>query len=149
MCVVLFPVLLQYRPIMLGEISTTGNFNALLMHQITNSWKVKLNAQVVSTEWPWMYIIINNVFPYTQYIHTCIMKVLYLRHLANWMCTMWSIVVCLLLLPNVLLTHALIKSPLRHPHSRQWSQSGWAIRAPVTIRDLTLPRLSLLPIPTS
>ena len=37
---------LQYRPIMLGEMATSGNFSALLLHQIAKAWKVKLNAQV-------------------------------------------------------------------------------------------------------
>ena len=36
----------QYRPIMLGELSTNGNFSALLVHQIAKAWKLKLNAQV-------------------------------------------------------------------------------------------------------
>lgn len=46
----LFSLLLQYRPIMLGELSTNGNFSALLMHQLTKTWKVKLNAQVLGVK---------------------------------------------------------------------------------------------------
>ena len=42
----------QYRPIMLGELSTNGNFSALLVHQIAKAWKLKLNAQVhVNGKW--------------------------------------------------------------------------------------------------
>jgi hypothetical protein len=36
----------DYRPIMLGEISTNGNFSALFLHQIAKAWKVKINTQV-------------------------------------------------------------------------------------------------------
>lgn len=35
---------------MLGELSTNGNFSALLMHQLTKTWKVKLNAQVLGVK---------------------------------------------------------------------------------------------------
>ncbi|CAI8029918.1 Mitochondrial import receptor subunit TOM40 homolog 1 [Geodia barretti] len=38
----------DYRPIMLGEISTNGNFSALFLHQIAKAWKVKINTQWVA-----------------------------------------------------------------------------------------------------
>lgn len=41
----------DYRPIMLGELSTNGNFSALLMHQLTKTWKIKLNAQTQESKW--------------------------------------------------------------------------------------------------
>ena len=38
--------LLQFRPIMLGEIGTSGNFAAMFMHQFGKAWKLRCNAQV-------------------------------------------------------------------------------------------------------
>ena len=38
--------LTQYRPVMIGDMSTSGNFTALLLHQFGKSWKLKFNAQV-------------------------------------------------------------------------------------------------------
>jgi mitochondrial import receptor subunit TOM40 len=41
----------DYRPIMLGEISTNGNFSALFLHQIAKAWKVKINTQMQESKW--------------------------------------------------------------------------------------------------
>lgn len=41
----------DYRPIMLGEISTSGSFSALFMHQLAKVWKLKLNAQAQESKW--------------------------------------------------------------------------------------------------
>ena len=38
--------LLQFRPVLVGEISTSGNFAAVFLHQFGKAWRVKLNAQV-------------------------------------------------------------------------------------------------------
>ena len=42
-CAALF---LQHRPVLLGEISTSGNFSGMFIHQLRNAWKMKCSAQV-------------------------------------------------------------------------------------------------------
>lgn len=41
----------EFHPILAGEISTNGSFNAVYMHQIAKAWRVKLNAQTQQQRW--------------------------------------------------------------------------------------------------
>lgn len=36
----------QFHPVLMGDISTSGNFTALYVHQFTKAWRLKLNMQV-------------------------------------------------------------------------------------------------------
>ena len=46
----IFPRVLpsQYRPVLIGDMSSSGNFTALCLHQFGVPWRLKLNAQVSS-----------------------------------------------------------------------------------------------------
>ena len=53
---------------MLGELSTNGNFSALLMHQLTKTWKIKLNAQVGMKTTSYIHPLTLSVGSVLQYV---------------------------------------------------------------------------------
>ena len=48
------PFLTQFRPVLIGDMSTSGNFTAVCLHQFGNAWRVKLNGQVGETSVCWL-----------------------------------------------------------------------------------------------